>query len=166
MQSDRESNTRPQDCDQTAERPGKLGPKFESESKIFPEFETKPGLQIDSESDRKPKALSHWFNDDTLPVSLVEIIITASCASSDSSAGDATLDTLEVFQIDAEDITFNYRGPKVLPKNECHATICNANTIGALRSRKLLQVLLDSVSNACQSKRTALPSGLISKNLA
>ena len=98
----------------------------------------KPGLKLKPESDQKTDTIEHWFDDDTLPVSLVETIDTAPCADSDSSAGDASLDTLEVYQLDAEDITFNYRGPKVLPKNECPATICTANTIGALRSRKLL----------------------------
>ena len=71
MQSDRESNTRPRDCDRIAEQPRKLGPKFKSGMKNFPEFETKPGLEIDSESDRKPKSISRWFDDNTSPVSLI-----------------------------------------------------------------------------------------------
>ena len=59
----------------------------------------------------------------------------------------------------------NYRGPKILPKNETPATICTANTIGLLSSRKLLRVLLDSGSNACLIKRSALPKGIIPKDL-
>ena len=81
------------------------------------------------------------------------------------STGNATIETLQVYQLDADDFPVNYRGPKVLPKNETPATIYTANTIGLQHSRKLIRVLLDSGSNACLIKRSALPTGIIPKNL-
>ena len=50
-------------------------------------------------------------------------------------------------------------------KNECPATICIADTIGLLKSRKLLKVLLDSGSSSCLIKRSILPQGIIPKEL-
>ena len=89
---------------------------------------------------------------------------TVPCDGSVTSAGNATIETLQVYQID-DDFPANYRGPKVLPKNETPATICTANTIGLVRSRKLFRVLLDSGSNACLIKRSALPAGIKPKFL-
>ena len=68
--------------------------------------------------------------------------------------------------MDSEDITFNYRGPKVLPKNETPVTIAICDTIGTLKSRKLFRILLDSGSNACLIKKSALPEGVIPRDLA
>jgi len=89
---------------------------------------------------------------------------TVPCDGSVTSAENATIETLQVYQID-DDFPVNYRGPKVLPKNETPATICTASTIGLVRSRKLFRVLLDSGSNACLIKRSALPAGIKPKFL-
>ena len=94
---------------------------------------------------------------------------TESCDMSITSAGNAsidTLDTLAAYQLDADETEYSYRGPKVLYRNETPATICTANTIGLIRSRKLLRVLLDSGSNACLINRSALPKGIIPKELS
>ena len=45
-------------------------------------------------------------------------------------------------------------------------TICTANTIGYVCSRKLLRVILDSGYNGCLIKRSALPKVLVPKTLA
>ena len=60
---------------------------------------------------------------------------------------------------------YSYHGPKVIPKNECPATICTANTIGLVRSRKLLKVLFDSGSSGCLIKKSALPKGIVPQEL-
>ena len=53
-----------------------------------------------------------------------------------------------------------------LDKFECPATICVTNSIGAVRSRRLLRVLLDSGSSTCLIKRSALPKGIQPQELA
>jgi hypothetical protein len=122
-------------------------------------------LQINDENDNNKNKYcsddeSTPFNDDD------DTISTVSCSSLDNtSVGNASLETLKVYQLEADEMEINYRGPKILPKNETPATICTANTIGLLRSRKLLRVLLDSGSNACLIKRSALPKGIIPKDL-
>ena len=83
----------------------------------------------------------------------------------ETSVRNASLSTLDVYQLEAEGTSYSYRGPKVIIKNETLATICTANTIGHLQSRKLLKVLLDSGSNAILIKRSALPKGIILKEL-
>ena len=105
----------------------------------------------------------NWYDDDTIQLVEDATLSTEGCSK---SAGNASLDTLDVYQLDANECYYNYRGPKVLPKNECPATICTADTIGLVRSRKLLRVLLDSGSSACLIKRSALPKGIIPKELA
>ena len=38
------------------------------------------------------------------------------CTCDKNSAADASIDTLEVYQLEADDVRFNYWGSKVLPK--------------------------------------------------
>ena len=108
----------------------------------------------------------YWSDDESTSVDQDDdTISTMSCCTLDTSAGNASQDTLEVYQLETDELEINYRGPKILLKNETPATICTANTIGLIRSRKLLRVLLDSGSNACLIKRSALPKGIIPKDL-
>ena len=51
-------------------------------------------------------------------------------------------------------------------KDQCPATICITDTIGLLRSCKLFKVLLDSGSSACLIKRSALPNGIVPRQLS
>ena len=92
--------------------------------------------------------------------------LTEQCSQSDNSAGYASDETLDVYEVYDDEILFNYRGPKVLPINETPVTICTVNTIGCLRSRKLLRVLFDSGSMGCLIKRSALPKGVIPQELS
>ena len=85
---------------------------------------------------------------------------------SNISAESASIQTLEVYEMDSDEISFNYRGPKVLPKNETTATIAIWDTIGTMKSRKLFRILLDPGSNACLIKKSALPAGIIPRDLA
>ena len=95
----------------------------------------------------------YWSDDESVPFNYDDdTISTVSCNNSDTSVGNASIDTLKVYQLEADELEINYRGPKVLPENETPATICTANTIGLLHSRKLLRVLFDSGSNACLIK--------------
>ncbi len=52
-----------------------------------------------------------------------------------------------------------------ISKQELPVTICIADTIGAIRSRRLFQVLFDSGSNVSMIKRSALPKGVITNLL-
>ena len=104
-----------------------------------------------------------WYEeDDSIP--LIEDATVTTVIDS-QSAGNATLNTLEVYQLETDDVYYSYHGPKVIPKNECPATICTANTIGLVRSRKLLKVLLDSGSSGCLIKKSALPKGIVPQEL-
>ena len=103
---------------------------------------------------------------DNSTISSRDSIATDNTIHSSSSTGNASTDTIDVYEIDTNDITFNYRGPKVLPRNETPVTIALCDTIGTLKSRKLFRVLLDSGSNGCLIKRSALPTGIIPRELA
>ena len=64
---------------------------------------------------------------------------------------------IEIYNV-TEDVTYNIP----LPKCKCTATetpttICTAKTIGAVRSHKILRILLDSGSRKTLIKRSALP---------
>ena len=115
-----------------------------------------------------------WYDDDSQPYYLYDdksIITDAEMNenySVSSSAENAFMydeDVEEVYQLHEDEIGFNYRGPKVLPINETPVTICTANTIGTLRSRKLFRVLMDSGSTACWIKESALPNGVVPRLL-
>ena len=92
--------------------------------------------------------------------------LTEQSSKPDNSAGYASDETLDVYELHEDEILYNYRGPKVLPINETPVTICTANTIGCLRSRKLLRVMLDSGSMGCLIKRSALPKGIVPQELS
>ncbi len=56
------------------------------------------------------------------------------------SAGNAsTAVEYECYKIESDAPQFNYHGPKIrIPKQESPVTICTANTIGTIRSQRLL----------------------------
>ena len=63
---------------------------------------------------------------------------------------------------------FNYLGPKVVkvPKrHETPATILVASTIGAIKSRRILRVLLDSGSTVSLIRKQCLPKGVQLKDI-
>jgi hypothetical protein len=94
---------------------------------------------------------------------------TAAVTFSDNSVGNASIesfDTMECYQGEADQPLFNYKGPKVMPtRHETPVTICTANTIGTLRSRRIFRVLLDSGSSCSLIKRSCLPKGCKTKTL-
>ena len=98
-----------------------------------------------------------------------DTVMTEPCSDSDDSAGNASINTIDVYEIydmnDQDEIYFNFRGPKVLPINDTPVTICTANTIGTLRSRKMFRVLFDSGTNKVLINRSALPNGIIPREL-
>ena len=53
----------------------------------------------------------------------------------------------------------------MIPKQESPITICTANTIGNVRSRRLFRVLLDSGSTVSMIKRSAIPVGAVTKDI-
>eukprot|EP00957_Ditylum_brightwellii_P066689 5060982-Ditylum_brightwellii.AAC.1 len=106
------------------------------------------------------------YDDSTTHSSADQCSDSAASTCTETSAGNTSLSTLEVCQLEAEGSSYNYRGSTVIIKNETPATVCTANTIGHLQSRQLLKVLLDSRSKACLIKRSALPKGINLKDLA
>jgi hypothetical protein len=96
---------------------------------------------------------------DTLEVLLSDTTI--------SSARNATIAfEYHCYDIEADTPQFNYHGPKIkIPKQESPVTICTADTIGTIRSRRLFQVLFDSSLNVSMIKRSAFPKGVIAKLL-
>ena len=54
----------------------------------------------------------------------------------------------------------------LLPKNETPVTIWTSNTIGCVRSRKLLRLILDSGSTECLIKIPALQKCVVPKTLS
>eukprot|EP00957_Ditylum_brightwellii_P171108 13025402-Ditylum_brightwellii.AAC.1 len=97
------------------------------------------------------------YYDSSMHSSADQCLDSAASTCTDTSARNTSISTLEVYQLEAEGTSYNYRGPKVIIENETLATICTTNTIGKLQSRNLLKTLLDSGSNACLIKRSALP---------
>ena len=93
---------------------------------------------------------------------------TAEAGSSDESVGDASINTRDdCFKIEVDTPQFNYRGPKVVPKrHETPVTILTSNTIGAVRSRRIFRVLLDSGSTCSLIKRSCLPKNCKTKAMA
>ena len=79
------------------------------------------------------------------------------------SAGNAI--EYNVNHLELNEVHFTQKKSKRLTKSECPATICIANSIGAVRSRRLLKVLLDSGSSQCLIKKSALPKGIVPKKL-
>jgi hypothetical protein len=108
------------------------------------------------------------YNEDTM--SLVEELTldTLEVLLSDNTIsfpGNATIAfEYHCYEIEADAPRFSYHGPKIMiPKQELPVTICTADTIGTIRSRRLFRVLFDSGSNVSMIKRSDLPKGIITK---
>ena len=85
------------------------------------------------------------FDKESFPLSDSMTDSTITCnATDDDSVGNASLATLKVYEVFGDNIQFCFHGPKIIPKNETPATICMVNTIGAIHSRRLFHILLDS----------------------
>ncbi len=70
------------------------------------------------------------------------------------------------FELEFEEPRYNYHGPKiVVPRRECPVTICTADTIGTVKSRRLLRVLFDSSLTVSMIKRSVLPPKLSLRQL-
>ena len=102
------------------------------------------------------------YDDDSISIlpSLEEV--DDSSTDDSFSAGSAnTFPNHECFELEFEEPRYNYHGPKiVVPRRECPVTICTADTIGAVKSRRLLRVLLDSSLTVSMIKRSVLPQRL------
>ena len=115
-------------------------------------------ISLSYDDDESVSAISYYFDDITANTELISLNSSAENALS-------TNDALEVYALHSDEIGFNYRGPKVLPINETPVTICTANSIGCVRSRKLFRVLMDSGSSSCWVKRSTIPKGVVPKEL-
>ncbi len=71
--------------------------------------------------------------DPTLSISDISI-----SENSDSSTGNASAFEYECYEVKDDTPQFNYHGPEIkIPKQESPVTICTADTIGTIRSRRL-----------------------------
>ena len=89
-----------------------------------------------------------------------------STLADDDSVGNASLASLELYEVFDDDIEYCFHGPKIIPRNETPATICTVNTIGAIRSRRLFRILLDSGASCCLIKKSSLPKGVVLNELS
>jgi hypothetical protein len=82
-----------------------------------------------------------------------------------SSAGNAPIAfEYHCYEIETVAPQFNYHGSKIkIPKQELLVTICTADTICTIRSRRLVRVFFDSDLNFSMIKRSALRKGVITK---
>ena len=110
------------------------------------------------------------YDEDTNSLVEDSTIVTADYTLSDmdTSAGNTSMDSEPYCcKMEVEEPHFNYHGWKVmLPKYKLPVTICMADTIGSLQSRRLFQVLLDSGSTVSMIKRSALPEGVLTKEVS
>ena len=129
----------------------------ESSESQFETYELQIADQMsvnESINDRVP-SLEYRFDDESTISNLDEDVSETATTCTNSSSGNASIETIEVYQVETDKITFNYRGPKVLPTNETPVTIAICDTIGALKSRKLFRILLVLGSNASLIKKSA-----------
>ncbi len=97
----------------------------------------------------------------------LEEVDDSSTDDSFSAGNDNTFPNHECFELEFEEPRYNYHGPKIImPRCECPVTICTADTIGAVKSRRLLQVLLDSGSTVSMIKRSVLPPKVVTKTIS
>ena len=91
---------------------------------------------VDFTPNKLESSMKHFqnemYDDGTTSSYAEQCLDSAASTCTETSAGNASLSTLEVYQLEAETTAYNYRGPKVVIKNETPATICTANTIGHL----------------------------------
>ena len=101
---------------------------------------------------KKPKCFSTIdYDDDSVSLIYSSTSSTADCTLSEDDVSTGNAFSLTHYATDLDEIEFNYHGPKVIPRHETPVTICTANTIGAVRSRRLFRVLFDSGSNVCMN---------------
>jgi hypothetical protein len=81
------------------------------------------------------------YDEDTLSLVVDPTLSTSDISvsdNSDSSTGNASAFEYESYEVKDDTPRFNYSGPKIkIPKQESPVTICTADTIGTIRSRRL-----------------------------
>ena len=128
----------------------------------------KLSLVIDDNDSFFKNRLFLKYDDDSgsIPPSL-EDVDDSSVDDSFFSAGNADFSRYDCFDLEFDEPRYNYHGPKIIvPRHECPVTICTADTIGAVKSRRLLRVLLDSGSTVSLIKRSALPPKVVTKKIS
>ena len=103
---------------------------------------------------------------DSLEINNFNIEYGITSNSSENTSGRDSVGNASIINVHHLEVHYNQKSSRGLTKNECPATICIANSIGGVRSRRLLKVLLDSGSSQCLIKRSALPKGIVPKELA
>jgi hypothetical protein len=85
--------------------------------------------------------LGFQYDEDTVSLVVDPTLSTSEILISDnsnSSTGNASAFKYECYEVKNDTPGFNYHGPKIkIPKQESPVTICTADTIGTIRSRRL-----------------------------
>ena len=89
-----------------------------------------------------------------------------STIADDDSVGNASIASINLYKVFNDDIEYCFHRPKIIPRNETPATICTVNTIGAICSRPLFRILLDSGASCCLIKKSSLPQGVVLQDLS
>jgi hypothetical protein len=104
------------------------------------------------------------YDEHTIPFvdDVISSIIMCNTADNDS-VGNASLATLEVFEVNGKDIKFCFHGLKIIPWNKTPAPICTVNTLGTIHSRRLYRIFLTQtplvVSSTIMFAARSFPQG-------
>ncbi len=86
------------------------------------------------------------YDEDTLSLVVDPTLSTSDISVSDNSdfsTGNASAFEYECYEVKDDTPWFNYHGPKIkIPKQESPVTICTAETIGTIRSQRLIEYFL------------------------
>eukprot|EP00804_Cyclotella_cryptica_P013619 CCRYP_012964-RA/>CCRYP_012964-RA protein AED:0.29 eAED:0.29 QI:0/-1/0/1/-1/1/1/0/528 len=109
-----------------------------------------------------------YDNDSGSILPILEEVDDSSTDDSFFSAGNAnSFPNHECFELEFKEPRYNYHWPMIIvPRRECPVTICTADTIGAVKSRRLLRVLLDSNLTVSIIKRSVLPPKVVTKTIS
>ena len=102
---------------------------------------------------------------ETDAMSLASTTTMSAYSEDDSSATPQFNGTIDGFKTDEPANNNEQLDPKIKLQERTPATIAVANTIGAVKSRKFLKVLLDSGSVTTLINKSALPKGVQGKTL-
>lgn len=120
------------------------------------------GEELENNNTKKQFEIKHFSaNSINFTVSTVEESGTDCSSISVGNASKNTFDSIEAYQV-SDDIVYEIPMPKCKkPRQETPATIMLCDTIGTLKSRRMLKVLFDTGSKKTFINKRVLPKGYI-----
>ena len=103
---------------------------------------------------------------DRLEINNINIEYETTSNSSECTSGCDSVGNAPIINVHHLEVHYNQKSSRGLTKNECPATICIANSIGGVRSRRLLKVLLDSGSSQCLIKKIGITKGYCTERIS